>query len=119
MFSDHLQKIDKVSSKTLLGVAAGLVIVCQLIAMALVADGQVKNAQWRDASERIVMAQCRQSPMGGARQSCIEQARAALSPSREADTRQIAKAADSTSDIESTMPSHQVQSFMPASFVMR
>ncbi|MBK5204808.1 MAG: hypothetical protein JJD98_05170 [Polaromonas sp.] len=119
MFSDHLQKIDKVSSKTLLGVAGGLVILCQLIAMALVVDGQVKNAQLRGASERIAMAQCRQSNMGGAWQSCIQQARAALNPSQEADTRQIAKAVASVSDIESAMPTHQVQSFLPASFVMR
>lgn len=119
MFSDYLQKIDKVSNKTLFGLAAGLVILCQLIAMALVVDGQVKNAQLRNASERLAMLQCSQSSVGDARQSCIQQARAALNPSRETDPRQIAKAVTSGSGIESAMPSHQVQSFMPASFVMR
>lgn len=118
MFSDYLQKIDKVSNKTLFGLAAGLVILCQLIAMALVVDGQVKNAQLRNASERLAMLQCSQSSVGDARQSCIQQARAAMNPSH--DTRQNAKAVASVSDIESVaMPTHQVQSFMPASFVMR
>lgn len=121
MFSDHLQKIDKFSNQALFGVAAGLVILCQLIAMALVVDGQVKNAQLRNVSEQVAMAQCRQSNMGGAWQSCIQQARASLNPSQETDIRQIAKAVASVSDIESAaiMPTHQVQSFMPASFVMR
>jgi len=120
MFSDYLQKIDKVSNKTLFGLAAGLVILCQLIAMALVVDGQVKNAQLRNASERLAMLQCSQSSVGDARQSCIQQARAAMNPSYETYTRQNAKAVASVSDIESVaMPTHQVQSFMPASFVMR
>ena len=61
MFSDHLQKIDEVPYKTLLGVAAGLVILCQLIAMVLVVDGQVEKAQVRDlryASEQMAIARC-------------------------------------------------------------
>jgi len=123
MFSDHLQKIDEVPYKTLLGVAAGLVILCQLIAMVLVVDGQVEKAQVRDlwyASERMAIARCSEGSMGAARQSCIQQARAAGYPSQETYSRQSTKLVANASEIESAaMPIHQVQSFMPAPFATR
>lgn len=119
MFADHLQKIHKISNKPLFGLAAGLVILCQLIAMMLVVDGQVKNAQLRHAAERMALRQCQQSGVGEARQSCIQQARAAMNPSQETDTPQNAKASARVSDNDSpAMPSHPGQRFMPASFVM-
>lgn len=51
MFSDHLPKNDNASGKTLLMTVAGLVIVCQLVALVLVSQGQVEKAQAREASQ--------------------------------------------------------------------
>ena len=61
MFSDHLRKIDDAPHKTLLLVAAGLVMACQLVAMALVAGEQVQKAQMRgdsQASRQVAVASC-------------------------------------------------------------
>ena len=73
MFSDHLQKIDHTSGKTLFLIAAGLVIVCQLVAMVLVSMGQVQKAQSRDlsqASARAAMAWCVESSWGDELKDC-------------------------------------------------
>ena len=78
MFSDHLKKIDEVPYKSLLWVAAGLVFVCQLVAVGFVADAQVTKAKIRDfqrQSEMQAIAQCMDNRAGSARQSCIQQAR--------------------------------------------
>jgi len=80
MFSDPLQPPDEPSYKVWLSAAAGLVIVCQLVAMALVVDGQVERAHARGfqyASERSAQAQCRQSRLGSERQNCVLQVQAA------------------------------------------
>lgn len=61
MFSDHLQIIDNAPAKKMFFIAAGLVLVCQLVAMALVADGQVEKAHVREASQasfQAAMASC-------------------------------------------------------------
>lgn len=74
MFSDHLRKIDQAPNKTLLLVASGLVIVCQLVAMALVAGEQVQKAQMRgdsDASRQAVVASCVESSRGMAVKGCL------------------------------------------------
>ena len=79
MFSDHMRKIDTISGRTLLMLAAGLVIVCQLIAMALVADGQVKKAELRESnlnSQRLAMARCFEVNPRSDRDSCLMQASA-------------------------------------------
>lgn len=73
MFSDHLRKIDDASAKTLLMIAAGLVIVCQLVAIVLVADGQVEKAQLREAtlaSARAATAWCVENSRGFALRDC-------------------------------------------------
>jgi hypothetical protein len=73
MFSDHLRKIDDAPTKTLLLVAAGLVIFCQLVAMVMVADAQVEKAQLREASHasaRAATAWCVQSSSGAALRDC-------------------------------------------------
>ena len=78
MFSDHLKKIDETPYKTLLWVAAGLVFVCQLVAVGFVADAQVTKAKIRDfqrQSEMQAIAQCMETRAGPGRQSCIQQAR--------------------------------------------
>lgn len=80
MFPDPIQQAQEPSYKVWLGVAAGLVIACQLVAMALVVDGQVERAQSRGvqyASERSALAQCSQSSLGSERQNCVLQVQAA------------------------------------------
>jgi hypothetical protein len=82
MFSDHIQQPVEPSYKVWLGVAAGLVVVCQLVAMALVVDGQVERAQSRGiqyASERSALAQCSQSSLGSERQDCVQRIQTAAS----------------------------------------
>ena len=56
MFSDHLKPIDTMPVNRLLLVAAGLVLACQLVAMVLVAEGQVEKAQLRQASQASLQA---------------------------------------------------------------
>lgn len=123
MFSDHARIIDEMPHKTFLGVAAGLVILCQLVAMALVADEQVAKAKMRDAqraSERTALARCSESRIGAALNSCIQQARAAANPSQGIDSRQSTQAVVGVSEIErGAMPAHQLQSNMPTSFAAR
>lgn len=74
MFSDHLRKIDQAPHKTLLLVAAGLVIVCQLVAMALVAGEQVQKAQMRgnnDVSRQAAVASCVEASRGVEIKGCF------------------------------------------------
>lgn len=73
MFSDHLEKIDHASGKTLFFVASGLVIVCQLVAVVLVAQGQVEKAEARDvrqASDSTATAWCVQTSHGADIKGC-------------------------------------------------
>ena len=88
MFSDHLRKIDDASAKTLLMIAAGLVIVCQLVAIVLVADGQVEKAQLREAtlaSARAATAWCVANSRGFALRDC-DRMPASISAQAGADT---------------------------------
>ena len=88
MFSDHLQKIDHASGKTLLLIAGGLVIFCQLVAMMLVSQGQVERAQAREtnrANQRI--AWCMETSRGAELRACAPEQSAGYN----------AKDADSTS----------------------
>ncbi len=89
MFSDHLQKIDHASAKTLLLIAGGLVILCQLIAMMLVSQGQVERAQARDANRanQRIAAWCVETSRGAELRTCAPEQSAGYA----------AKAADSTS----------------------
>jgi heterodisulfide reductase subunit A-like polyferredoxin len=75
MFPDRPTKIDELPSKTLFLIAAGLVILCQLIASLLVA-GHVKNVQVRDAP-RMAISACSPGSVQAAHQRCIDQANAA------------------------------------------
>ncbi len=73
MFSDHLQKIDQASGKTLLLIAGGLVIICQLVALVLVSQGQVEKAQAREnnqANQRSATAWCFETSHGTELRSC-------------------------------------------------
>ncbi|WP_309684170.1 hypothetical protein [Polaromonas sp.] len=124
MFSDHLRRIDVVSFKTLFGVAAGLVIVCQLIAMMLVVDGQVARANARDAlrvSDQRAVVQCMESSLGVARHSCMLQVQALSSPAQKPATGQdpqaLASAMPNDNAVRPAAP--PFEGFMPASFATR
>ena len=76
MFSDHLQKMNHFPKINLLVAAAGLVMVCELVALALVADHQVKQANVRDlqrAAQQVAMADCVERSTGASRHGCIRQ----------------------------------------------
>ena len=73
MFSDHLKTIDELPTNKLLLLAAGLVLVCQLVAMGIVAGGQVDKAQLRRATHASVqsaMASCVENRHGSALNDC-------------------------------------------------
>lgn len=81
MISDHFRKpeTDTISAGTLWAIAGALVIICQLVAFVMVADGQVKKAELREsqlALQRVAIASCLESSIGAARHSCLQQARA-------------------------------------------
>lgn len=128
MFSDHLRKIDEIPYKTMLGIAAGLVILCQLAAMAFVADSQVAKAKLRDEQRRaelVAIAHCMETSAGAARHNCIQQARVTdtVSPQPAADSMpREAAFADASSSAGSAMPARPVRpprGFMAASFAVR
>lgn len=78
MISGHFQKVHLINSRNLLLLAGMLLIIGQLVAVAMVADGQVKKAQGRNsdvASQKLVVAQCLESSVGSNRQACSRQAR--------------------------------------------
>ena len=83
MFSERVKKVDTMPFRVLLGVAAGLVFLCQLAALALIANGQVEKAHARDTyytSAQMEMADCSKTYSGPARSQCIEQINAAINP---------------------------------------
>jgi hypothetical protein len=77
MFSDHIKKVNRFPQAGLLVLAGGLVIVCQLIAMAMVADQQVQQAGVRDlqrVAQQTALADCIQRSTGATRHICVRQA---------------------------------------------
>ena len=73
MFSDHLPKIEQTSRGNFFLIAGVLVLACQLLAMVVVAEGQVKKAELRESqlqSERMVVAQCIENVKGAALSTC-------------------------------------------------
>ncbi|MES2414778.1 MAG: hypothetical protein V4614_13310 [Pseudomonadota bacterium] len=82
MFADHMtpvtKKPDLFSNRNLLLMAGGLIIVCQLVAMVLVAQEQVKKAEARDSQmsqQRVAIAKCFELNTRAGRQDCMLQAR--------------------------------------------
>ena len=76
MFSDHMQKIGRFPQVGLLPIVGGLVIVCQLVAMALVVDGQVQRADMRDVqrvAQQLAFAECIERSTGLTRRGCMPQ----------------------------------------------
>jgi hypothetical protein len=89
MFSDHLKKVKRFPRVNLLVVSGGLVIVCQLAAMGMVADEQVQRAGVRDlqrAKQRLALADCIHRSTGPVRHGCISQS------SRESSAEETAQA---------------------------
>jgi hypothetical protein len=86
MFSDHLRKdIDELPRINLVAIAAVLIVICQLIAMAFVADGQVQKAGQRDLqrlAQQAAIAECVERNSGPMRHGCIQQVQAALDAAR-------------------------------------
>ncbi len=123
MFFDHLKKIDHMPYRTMLGLAACLVILCQLVAMVLVVDGQVRKAKARDSSlgsQRLAIAQCNEASSAAARQSCIQQTIAASSPPHDPEAAtQVQTLANSAPFDSGGVSTGKVQAFMPASFTIR
>jgi hypothetical protein len=119
MFSDHLSKIDEVPSRMLFLVAAGLVVLCQLVAMVMVVNGQVSMAQVRDSSrvfERTAIKQCMESSLGATRHSCMQQVKAANAPVQDWQSSQ-ALADTEESDI-TALPANPVQGLLPVSVAL-
>jgi hypothetical protein len=74
MFVEHLPKFERMSRRTMFGIAAVAAVTVLIVAMALVADGQVKNAQLREAQladQRTAIAQCLENARGAARARCV------------------------------------------------
>ena len=76
MFSDHRPKMSRFPQTGLLIMAGGLVMVCQLVGMAMVADQQVQRAGVRDlqrVAQQVAFADCIQRSTGASRHGCIRE----------------------------------------------
>ena len=108
MFSDHWRKLTRFPQVGLMMLAAGLVGVCQLLAMVLVGGNPLQNTGLRDL-QQVALADCIQRSTSASRHSCIRQSQLesddrellAASPADEesANTRNLAMTnEDATSD---------------------
>ena len=113
MFSDHLPKIDQTSGGNLFVIAAALVMVCQLVAMVVVTDGQVKKAEFRE-SRRLVLAQCLENVKGAARFTCTDRF---YSDNRQASI--LSQVDDSTQDRSQSARRSTIEGLMAVSFAAR
>ena len=76
MFSDQLQKMCRFPQAGLLLAASGLVVVCQLVAMAMVTGEKVQSAGVRDlqrVARQEALGDCIQRSHGPSRHGCIHQ----------------------------------------------
>lgn len=83
MAAEQVKKARGFSMKSMFGIAAGLVFVCQLAAMVLVVQGQVEKAQHRDARPEpahAALADCAKKPANRQRGPCAGQVQAAAYP---------------------------------------
>ena len=72
MFSDHLQKLTRFPRLGLMVLAAGLVVVCQLLAMLMVGDNPLQNTSVRDL-QQVALADCVRHSTWATRHGCIGQ----------------------------------------------
>lgn len=129
MFSDQLRKIDEAPPKILLLVAAGLVMACQLVAMALVAGEQVQKAQMRgdsQASRQMAVASCVESSRGVAVKDCFRPGSVGLEIHQDRFTAKRSVqygAASEAGEIDTTATpatsAAAITGFTPASFAAR
>ncbi|MEO6017947.1 MAG: hypothetical protein ABIP46_11880 [Polaromonas sp.] len=116
MLSDQFQKIERTSSRNLFLIAAGLVIICQLVAMAMVADGQVKRAELRQAqisAQNVALANCFETSTRFDRNSCMQRTQVDNSPYA------VNTVAGNGSDFGSTPSAGSVGGLMNVSFAAR
>ncbi len=127
MLSEYLRKFRQIPRTALLWAAAGLALLCQLVAVAFVADEQVAKARIRDYQRSIEMqaiAQCIETRAGTARHRCIQQARVLASHSFPPDGGAPGEASpmmakNGTGAAASAMPMQPAQGFMAGSFAVR
>ena len=123
MFFDHVQKIQKFPLLSLLAVAACLVILCQLLALALVVDRQVKRAELRDLTwiaQQVAITACIEGSTGPVRHGCIQQARAARNGRMLADSQAAEDfAGTAQAHIEASMPNAVLRSALPVALDTR
>ena len=82
MTTNLLRRGNLFAHRNLFLTAAVLVIACQLVAMAMVADGQMSRAGQRQSAialEQTAIAQCFESSSPSAQNACISQTRMAHS----------------------------------------
>ena len=113
MFSDYWRKLTRFPQVGLMMLAAGLVGVCQLLAMVLVGGNPLQNTGVRDL-QQAALADCVQRSTSASRHGCIRQSQLesadrellAASPADEesANTRNLAMTNErTTSDRVDTM----------------
>jgi hypothetical protein len=126
MLSEYLQKIREVQRRALLWAAAGLALICQLVAVAFVAGEQVAKARIRDYQRSIEMqavAQCIETRAGTARHRCIQQARVLASqsfpPVDAPGGASSVMARNGAGAAAGGMPVQPAQEFMAGSFAVR
>ena len=72
MFSDYLKKVTRFPTLGLMMLAGGLVVVCQLLAMVMVAGNPLQNTFVRDL-QQVALADCIQRSTLATRHGCIRQ----------------------------------------------
>lgn len=116
MFSSHLPKINPMQREHLLAGVGLVVVVSMLVAIAMVASGQVSKAQAREsmlASQRTAITYCLETLRGAELNSCMVQARGDSSEAMRTTT-----LADNTAGFSrsSSMGSSTAQGLIPAVF---
>jgi hypothetical protein len=83
MFSDQLKKVGKRPSLAVVAMASGAVFALLLAGLVQVLNGQVEQAQLRQAqytAAQVALSNCADSYTGAVRRQCIEQVNARLAP---------------------------------------
>lgn len=120
MFSDHLVPPTPSRTRQWLILGAAAVMVCQLGAMAMLADGQVNKANTRvalEVAERGLMAECVEKSSGATRYLCNRQdAVETLAARPAAGLAKPVLSASNTSVLEGLIPANHRTGYSAASF---
>lgn len=119
MFSSHLPKIHNLPREYMYAGAGLLLVIGLLVGIAMVATGQVKKAELREAmlaSQRTAAVYCLETLRGAELNKCLVQAQA--SPER---TDRITTLADNSSGLSraATVSAGSSQGLMPVAFNTR